>query len=603
MERYFLNYKGIVIQNDDPKKMGRVKVYIPEVMTTLFKDWNNDKEKDKQITYLGANLKNPESSNLSPEILARLKKTLPWAEVKQPVFGQSSAGTYDASKDVFEISNTSNSPEQADGINKAVTGETVATDGSAQSTFSDTPTSEMTKTQDQLKEICSETNTVDINNYLNCNAAPPSVSTAKSGTEPPACGSASSGSPIEDFAYVANANTPNYFANVNPSNPSTPANSPTGTTPTGINPTTPPTTVLPVGNAPDNIVSVSFQYIPSTDYKSTKSTRNSLNSNADSARIISYKQALITVIPDNNTPALTAIAAHAAPIIYTLLRGGPSLSAVESYIPILFAPDNAYLPTNTSKIDTVANSIKIGAGAVAFDGDNFSMSINNTPVVIPKTSVTKININYSRPLDDIKLNSERLGDISKFFTEYRIPAESVFSSMVIPPASIPLSNPTSSGGSGGSSPVEQTAAELAQQAKDCSSGSIGTYNRGGGGSELFNRVATELLPINNVNNATICGACPESAASVNHKATVPKQNDPNKVQGNNIKNSKIDAKPPMISTTQNNKAKGIISIPGVGAHVSVYFEQGNPLYPIVDGIFYTQEDFKGIHDAELPSQQ
>ena len=56
MERYYRNYKGIVIQNNDPKQMGRVKVYVPEVMTTLYKDWNSDKEKDKKITYLGDNL-------------------------------------------------------------------------------------------------------------------------------------------------------------------------------------------------------------------------------------------------------------------------------------------------------------------------------------------------------------------------------------------------------------------------------------------------------------------------------------------------------------------------------------------------------------------
>jgi hypothetical protein len=606
MERYFSNYKGIVIQNNDPK-MGRVKVYIPEVMTTLFKDWNNDKEKDKQITYLGANMANPDATTLTPELLTRLKKILPWAEVNQPVFGQSSSGTYNASKDVFSISNEANSSEQQNAINKRSTGTVTSTptatgETTTANTYASTPESEMTKTQDELQETCSETNTIDINNYLNCNIAPPSVSTAKSDTKP-TCGNASMGSPIEDFTYVANAYKPNYFSDVNQSNPSSPFVT-TPTTPISSTPSIPTIggsiTPSPISLIADNIHSVSLRFIPSTNYKSTRSTNKSLVYQTNEAAARGYNQTIVTVIPNNNSPALTAIAAHAAPIIYTLIRGNVSLSAVETFVPILFAPDPAYLPTNISKLDTSADSIKISAETVKFDGENFSFLDGKDEIIIPKTSVTNININYSRPLDDIDVSSERLGDVAKFLFEYKIPAQSAFGQMVIPPASIPISNPLeNSGSSSGSMPSAQT---LQDAAKDCSSSSIGTYNRGGGGSELFNKVASPLLPINNINNASVCGACPESKASVNQGATVPKQNDPNKVSGNNIKNSSIDPLPPMTTTTQTNKAKGIISIPGVGAHVSVYFEQGNPLYPIVDGIFYTKEDHKGIHNAELGSK-
>ena len=53
----------------------------------------------------------------------------------------------------------------------------------------------------------------------------------------------------------------------------------------------------------------------------------------------------------------------------------------------------------------------------------------------------------------------------------------------------------------------------------------------------------------------------------------------------------------MRSEDQNNKVKGAIAIPAVGAHVGVYFENGNPLFPIIDGVFYSKEDFEGIHDV------
>ena len=76
--RYYENYKGIVIQNDDPDKVGRVKVFVPQISMTLYKGWNEDRENDKIFTGLGASI----NSALVPDILDRLKKSLPWARVK-----------------------------------------------------------------------------------------------------------------------------------------------------------------------------------------------------------------------------------------------------------------------------------------------------------------------------------------------------------------------------------------------------------------------------------------------------------------------------------------------------------------------------------------
>ena len=33
-------YLGIVVQNNDPERRGRVKVFIPHLAATLYSDWN-----------------------------------------------------------------------------------------------------------------------------------------------------------------------------------------------------------------------------------------------------------------------------------------------------------------------------------------------------------------------------------------------------------------------------------------------------------------------------------------------------------------------------------------------------------------------------------
>ena len=37
---YFGNYTGIVIQNNDPAKRGRVKIFIPHLSPTIYDGWN-----------------------------------------------------------------------------------------------------------------------------------------------------------------------------------------------------------------------------------------------------------------------------------------------------------------------------------------------------------------------------------------------------------------------------------------------------------------------------------------------------------------------------------------------------------------------------------
>lgn len=91
-------YLGIVVQNNDPEKRGRVKVWVPYISTTVYNKWNQLK-KDQAFSFPGS----PGGENLSA-IIEELKDTLPWAEVASPIFGASSTGYYNNRFDVNTVS-------------------------------------------------------------------------------------------------------------------------------------------------------------------------------------------------------------------------------------------------------------------------------------------------------------------------------------------------------------------------------------------------------------------------------------------------------------------------------------------------------------------
>lgn len=91
-------YLGIVVQNNDPEKRGRVKVWVPYISTTVYNKWNELK-KDQKFGFPGS----PGGENFSA-ILEELKDTLPWAECASPVFGASSTGYYNSRFDVNSVS-------------------------------------------------------------------------------------------------------------------------------------------------------------------------------------------------------------------------------------------------------------------------------------------------------------------------------------------------------------------------------------------------------------------------------------------------------------------------------------------------------------------
>jgi len=83
MKKIYGNHVGIVISRDDPENRGRCQIFIPHISNTLYKDWN-DKLKDIDFENV---------STIPPNIIKRLRETLPWAECASPIFGGGSGAT------------------------------------------------------------------------------------------------------------------------------------------------------------------------------------------------------------------------------------------------------------------------------------------------------------------------------------------------------------------------------------------------------------------------------------------------------------------------------------------------------------------------------
>jgi len=82
-KKYHGNYLGIVIQNNDPEKAGKVKVWVPHVSPTVYTKWN-ELNKDKSFKFIGKNI----DSDIT-DVVEDLKRILPWAICAAPLNGSS----------------------------------------------------------------------------------------------------------------------------------------------------------------------------------------------------------------------------------------------------------------------------------------------------------------------------------------------------------------------------------------------------------------------------------------------------------------------------------------------------------------------------------
>lgn len=84
-------YKGIVVQNNDPLKMFRVKVFIPELSNQPYDGWLKDLDQFN-IRFPGAT--NDTDAFKSREIFNQITDLIPWAEPCFPLMGEGGSGNY-----------------------------------------------------------------------------------------------------------------------------------------------------------------------------------------------------------------------------------------------------------------------------------------------------------------------------------------------------------------------------------------------------------------------------------------------------------------------------------------------------------------------------
>jgi hypothetical protein len=112
--KYEGNYLGIVVQNNDPLKRGRVKVFVPHVSPTVYKGWIEEAA-DFSFKFLGDNIES-DLSLISDE----LKKILPWANVALPIVGEVASGRYNDTTKYGTTSDSSDFDEQQANSSRAV---------------------------------------------------------------------------------------------------------------------------------------------------------------------------------------------------------------------------------------------------------------------------------------------------------------------------------------------------------------------------------------------------------------------------------------------------------------------------------------------------
>ena len=100
-------YRGVVVKNDDPLKLCRVKVYIPELSNQPFDDWFEK--------YDAMDIKAPGKNNTTDawkdiKIFEEIAANIPWAEPCYPLFGESGPSRYYKSQGIATISDC-NYPE------------------------------------------------------------------------------------------------------------------------------------------------------------------------------------------------------------------------------------------------------------------------------------------------------------------------------------------------------------------------------------------------------------------------------------------------------------------------------------------------------------
>lgn len=94
-------YRGIVVKNNDPLSLNRVKVYIPELSNQPYDDWF---EKFESINIKAPGTNNTGDNWVDTKIFEDIATKIPWASPCFPLFGEGGGSRY---VNGLEISTTS----------------------------------------------------------------------------------------------------------------------------------------------------------------------------------------------------------------------------------------------------------------------------------------------------------------------------------------------------------------------------------------------------------------------------------------------------------------------------------------------------------------
>lgn len=100
-------YRGIVVKNNDPLNINRVKVYIPELTNQPYDDWF---EKYDNFNLNAPGINNKTDTWTDVKMFEEISKLIPWAEQCAPIVGESGNFRYYKDGEISTISDC-NYPE------------------------------------------------------------------------------------------------------------------------------------------------------------------------------------------------------------------------------------------------------------------------------------------------------------------------------------------------------------------------------------------------------------------------------------------------------------------------------------------------------------
>jgi hypothetical protein len=109
-------YRGVIVQNNDPKRIGRVKVFVPHLHMSLLDIEKDDHDKEFYFGEFGTNYQKKDDPNLVDltKYMEKIKLKLPWAEVSLPITG----GGYSSFNSPSNKATISDSPSYANQISE-----------------------------------------------------------------------------------------------------------------------------------------------------------------------------------------------------------------------------------------------------------------------------------------------------------------------------------------------------------------------------------------------------------------------------------------------------------------------------------------------------